>query len=138
MKEKAKLTDHSLAQLSHWLPYKDREGKQRYLGAYSKQAPMDFGPHPDEFVHQQSRLLYENIEKIVRMSDNKFLIAIGVDEKKVSYIKWLIGGTTKMRPRDFLGWAWKESRETVLKMVEYGLRKGMSSRGSNTGRKGVA
>ena len=132
--KKAELTDHDLTQLSHYFYYVDDKGKQQYIGAYSTKMGEDSGPHPDEMVHIQGGQLYQNIEKLVKLDDDKAVIAVGVRESKVPYIKWLINGTGKMRPRDFLGHAWLECRDQVVAIIKSGLVPGRTSRGGNVGR----
>lgn len=122
VKEKAGLTDHTLEDLAD-------------LGhPYSKRFPTDSGPHKDELVHKQGNLLSENIEKISIIKKDVIVMAVGVDEKKVPYIKYLIKGTSKMRPRDFLGHAWSENKDDLFKMLKAGLVKGVKSRRGKTGR----
>ncbi len=112
VKEFAQIEDHTLqdlADMGH--PYSTRFG-------------TDSGPHPDEIVHRQSGKLYDNIEKVVRRSGRRLLIMCGVDENKVEYIKWLIDGSSIMRPRDFLGWSWLKCRGKVLGIIKSGLALG--------------
>jgi HK97 gp10 family phage protein len=112
VKEFAEIEDHTLKELAE-------------MGhPYSYNFSTDAGPHPDEIVHRQSGKLYDNIEKIVRRSGRRFIVACGVDENKVEYIKYLINGTSKMRSRDFLGWAWLKCRNEVLGIIKHGLALG--------------
>jgi hypothetical protein len=132
--EKAALTDHSLkdlAKMGH--PYGYKSGDSMKIGDKSKMTgSTDSGPHPDEFVHRQSSNLYNNIERVVELEGDRAIVAVGVDEKKVYYLPYLIHGTSKMRPRDFLGHAWVEVRETVIKIIKYGLTPNRGTRGGTT------
>jgi hypothetical protein len=117
VKDKASLECHDLSDLAE-------------LGhPYSTRFPTDSFEHPDEFVHIQSGQLIANIEKIVAIQGDKVTIACGVSEAKVPYIGYLIDGTWKMRSRDFLGWAFQETVETIVRIVKYGIVKGLGSRG---------
>lgn len=138
VQEKAKLTDHSLKQLAEMgHPYAWKTGDAVKIGDRTmKAASTDTAPHSDEFVHKQSGNLYDNIEKVVHLEENKALVAVGVNKEKVPYIGYLIDGTSKMRPRDFLGHAWLEVRETVLNIIKSGLRPKRGSRNGKTGRAG--
>lgn len=113
----AQLMDHSLKKLAE-------------MGhPYARRLPMDSGPHPDQMIHIQSGLLYKNVEKVVELSGNHALVAVGIDERKVPYIGYLIYGTSKMRPRDFLGFAWMERRAQVLAIIQFGLTPNLGTRG---------
>jgi HK97 gp10 family phage protein len=121
VKERISLTCHSLRDLA------------RMGHPYRKGAPDDV-PHRDDFVHQQSGKLISNVEKIVTNKNNRITGAVGVDEKKVKYIKYLTYGTSRMRVRDPLGHVWQENKETVLKIIKYGVEAGVGSRRGRTGR----
>jgi hypothetical protein len=97
---------------------------------YARYWSEDSGPHPDEYVHRQSSNLYDNIEQVVKMDGNMVISAVGVDEKKVEYIGYLIWGTVFMRSRDFLGHAWVAVRNPFMKILQYGLSSKTGSRGS--------
>jgi hypothetical protein len=116
--ENCSLTCHSLedlARLGH--PYSTRY-EQDYL-------------HDDSKLHIQSGWLISNIEKISEVDSKRVLIAVGVDEAKVEYIGWLIDGTWKMRPRDFLGNTFLQEREKLLRIIKYGIVEGLGSRGGS-------
>lgn len=126
---KAELVDeHDLNALSHYHVYTNEAGQTKYIGAYSTKLGPDGGPHPDELVHIQSGNLYRSIEKLIRLQDDKAIVAVGVSRDKVPYIEWLIDGTAKMRPRDFLGHAWLDVRAQVLQIIKNGLTPGRTSR----------
>ena len=101
MKKHASLTDHSLkdlADMGH--PYSTRKGK-------------DSGPHPDYEVHSQSGTLQENIVKNGYLTNTMAGIEVGVLESDVPYIKYLIEGTAKMRPKDFISHSAIESTDGI-------------------------
>lgn len=113
----ASLTCHDLqdlADLGH--PYAQRYG-------------VDSFDTPDEMVHFQSGKLFENIERHVDIDNNRLIVACGVKEEKVPYIKWLIDGTSKMRARDFLGHAFLKTRKDVVRILKFGIVEGLGSRG---------
>lgn len=98
---------------------------------YSTQYAQDSFEHPDDFVHIQSGKLFASVEVIGEMSGEVAVVAVGVDEKKVPYIGYLIDGTTKMRPRDFLGNAIKERKDDLITIIKYGIVAGLGSRGGS-------
>jgi len=101
MKKHASLTDHSLkdlADMDH--PYSTRKSK-------------DSGPHPDYEVHSQSGELKDNILKNGYATNTMAGVEVGVLESDVPHIKYLIEGTVKMRPRDFISHAAVESTDGI-------------------------
>lgn len=117
VKEKASLADHSLKDLAD-------------LGhPYSTRFATDSFVHPDEFVHTQSGRLVDNIEAISSIDGDIVTVACGVRESRVPYIGYLIDGTSKMRSRDFLGHAFQEKAELMLRIIKYGIVEGLGSRG---------
>lgn len=118
-----------LSALSHYFEYDGENGEVKYIGAYSIKMGQDSGPHPDEFVHIQGGLLFSSVEQVCEREGDKLIIAVGVREDKVPYIKYLIEGTTKMRPRDFLGHSWLEKKDVVLDIIKNALTVGDSARG---------
>lgn len=101
MKKHASLTDHSLkdlADMGH--PYSTRKSK-------------DSGPHPDYEVHSQSGTLQENIIKNGYATNTMAGVEVGVLESDVPYIKYLIEGTVKMRPKDFISHSAIESTDGI-------------------------
>lgn len=118
--EHIELTCHSLADLAD-------------LGhPYSTRFPEDSFVHPDDYLHIQSGHLHANVESIseVNTSNNTAVAAVGVSENKVPYIGYLIDGTSKMRPRDFLGNSMLERKDDLLKIIKYGIVEGLGSRGT--------
>jgi len=108
VKQHASETDHSLADLAA-------------MGhPYSRRYSAGAAPHPDDVVHQQSGTLYANIEKSQDLNAIHSTVAVGVDESKVPYIGDLITGTSKMRPRNFLGGAFRESLGDVITTTQGG------------------
>lgn len=118
VKEKASLTDHSLKDLA-------RMGHPYGHGG----SP----PHPDELVHIQSGKLVESIYSSIMITDTKASVTCGVLESDVPYIKPLIYGTSRMRPRDFLGHAWVEVKPKTIQKIKSGIIAGIKSR-TKTGR----
>jgi len=107
VKRHAELTDHSLKELAD-------------MGhPYSPKYPANT-PHSDDMVHQQSGTLYANIEKSEDLNLINPKVEIGVQESKVPYIADLITGTSKMRPRNFIGGAFKESLAEVMTTIQSG------------------
>lgn len=98
---------------------------------YAKRFGQDSASSPDEFINKQSGLLVNNIEKVINIRDDKSVIAVGVLESKVPYIGFLINGTSKMRPRDFLGHTWLEKRDKIVNIIKFGIVPGRTSRGGN-------
>lgn len=87
MIENASLTDHTLKDLA------------RLGHPYSVRNPAN--PHdPPYLIHEQTGNLKNNIERT--RSPKGFKISVGVDEDKVFYIPYLILGTSKMIPRNFI------------------------------------
>jgi len=119
--------EHDLIALSHFFAV-NKDGKTSYIGAYSTKMGTDSGPHPDEFVHIQGGLLYQSVEQVCERNGDKVIIAVGVREDKVPYIKYLIDGTSQMRPRDFLGHSWIEKKDVVLSIIKNALTVGGSAR----------
>lgn len=113
----ASLTCHSLDELAA-------------LGhPYSTAYPTDSFVHKDELVHIQSGDLFANIERVVSVDDERVIVAVGVHEARVPYIKYLIDGTWKMRPRDFLGHAFQKTRKDCVRILKFGIVAGLGSRG---------
>jgi hypothetical protein len=101
IKQHASLTDHTLKELAD-------------MGhPYSKRYPADSAPHPDNVVHRQSGTLYANIEKSENFTTVHSTVEVGVSEDKVPYIGDLITGTSKMRPRNFIGAGFRESLDEI-------------------------
>lgn len=132
--QKVQIVDeHDLNALSHYFAYDAGNGKVKYIGAYSTKMGADSGPHADEFTHIQGGQLYSSVEQVCEREGDKLIIAVGVREDKVPYIKYLIEGTSKMRPRDFLGHSWIEKKDVVLDIIKNALTVG----DSNSARGGV-
>jgi len=105
VKKHAELTDHSLKELAD-------------MGhPYTTRYPANT-PHADDMIHQQSGTLYANIEKQEDLGLVTSRVEIGVDESKVPYIGDLITGTSKMRPRNFIDGAFKESLAEVITTIQ--------------------
>jgi hypothetical protein len=129
VQQNASLTDHDLQELSHYHYLKDNGvTKSGYIGAYSKRMGADSGPHPDEQVHIHSRSLYNAIKSNVVIGDSKATITVGVTESDFPQIKSLIYGTSKMRPRDFLGHAWHDIKPKAMEKLKSGIVAGLKSR----------
>jgi hypothetical protein len=102
VKEQASLTDHTLKELAD-------------MGhPYSKRYPVDSAPHPDNEVHRQSGLLYDNIEKQENLNQVHSTVEVGVSEDKVPYIEDLITGKGRQRPRNFIGSGFRKSLDEVI------------------------
>ncbi|MEI6297404.1 MAG: hypothetical protein WCO84_07255 [bacterium] len=99
------------------------------IGPGKKGKPRQPAPHPDEFVHIQSGTLNAAIKSSVTFTETRAILQCGVDENEVPYIRWLIYGSSVMRPRDFLGHAWLDCRDKIRKMVQYGISSMIRSRG---------
>ena len=98
----ASLTDHTLQQLKE-------------MGhPYSVRYQTNYGPHHDDtLVHQQTGLLYANIQKVENLGYDASEVQIGVSADTVPYIDDLIHGNSAMRPRNFLGKGFELSKEDV-------------------------
>lgn len=118
---KVELSDeHDLSALSHYFSI-TANGKTEYIGAYSTKMGTDSGAHSDEFVHIQKGKLFSAVEQKVQRNGDKIIVSVGVDEAKCPYIKYLINGTSKMRPRDFLGHSWKEKKNACRAIIKNAL-----------------
>jgi hypothetical protein len=107
VKNQALLTDHTLKELANYFSDKPH-------GAYSKNRADNSGPHPDDVVHSQSGTLLANIEKNENLNTIHSTVEVGVQESNVPYIGDLITGTSKMRPRNFIGKAFRDSLSEVI------------------------
>ena len=90
---------------------------------YSTRYETDYSiPHGDDSItHIQSGILHRNIEKVTDFGSLKSSVAVGVDINKVGdYIKEVIEGTTKVRPRPFLQRAFSESKDKIKAILEGG------------------
>jgi HK97 gp10 family phage protein len=126
----ASLKDHSLADLAKMgHPYARKDSKKS-TDSVSIIKYKDSGPHPDYMVHAQSGNLAGNIKKKSGLMGNKAIAAVGVYEADVPYIKYLIFGTSKMRPRPFLQQAWIDVQADVRKIIMYALSTRVGSRGT--------
>ncbi|WP_196607431.1 hypothetical protein [Pectinatus frisingensis] len=105
VKLNASLTDHTLEDLA------------KMGHPYSKKKATDSGPHPDDIVHNQSGTLYGAIQRNDNMSDTVASVEVGVSESDVSYIKDLITGTPKMRPRNFLAKGLRDSKDNIQSII---------------------
>lgn len=117
VREQAGLTDHSLAEL------------RRMGHPYAKRLAVDSGPHADDLVHKQSGNLYRSIEKETRLWSGGFRVAVGVKASAVPYIRYLLYGTSKMRPRNFLDAAGAKVKDRILRQIQYSVARGGGSRG---------
>ena len=100
VKADCNLDDHTLKQLAAMgHPYAVRGD---YSNIKSKRTiTRQPAPHPDNLVHKQSNLLYDNVGKEVKLNGKIITSRVFVDSAKVFYVKYLIYGTDKMQPRDF-------------------------------------
>lgn len=102
VRKNASLTDHTLSQLAD-------------MGhPYSKRYAVNSGPHDDSIVHNQTGKIYDNIEKQENLNTVHSTVEVGVSESKVLYIGDLIAGTTKQRPRNFIGEAFREKIGAII------------------------
>ena len=112
IRKRASLTDHKQWQLTA-------------MGSpYSKKYETDYSiPHGDDgLVHQQTGILYRNIEKVTDYGDKKTQVAVGVDANKTGdYIREVIDGAPKVRPRPFITRGFAESKDAVETILGGGL-----------------
>ncbi len=81
---------------------------------YGVTKPRDF-PHKDEIVHKQSGALVMGF-RVMKVREDKTM-SIGLSHT-VPYIKYLIYGTSKMRPRRFHAAAfWKKANQMRIVLV---------------------
>lgn len=105
--KQASLTDHTLEQLA-------LEGHP-----YSTRYPTNNGPHGDDtLVHVQSGTLKTNIVKDENLNAILSTVEVGVSENAVPYIGDLITGTSKQRPRNFIGAGFKNVKDAVIVTLE--------------------
>lgn len=131
VKEKASLTDltlKDLAAMGH--PYAVVKVNPTYGFVAKEEGELPYG---DEWVHIQSKNLYDNIKSEVIITETKATVTCGVSPDDVPYIADLIYGTTKMRERDFLGHTWLEIRERIRTIIMFALRESVGAR-NKTGR----
>jgi len=107
VKNQASETDHSLTKLAE-------------MGhPYSRNYGTNSGPHGDDtIVHSQNGLLLANIEKTENLNSIRSTVEVGVDEGKVPYIGDLITGTSKQRPRNFIGKAFRDKLDEVRTITQ--------------------
>lgn len=145
VRRQAALADHSLKdlkQLGH--PYRVRsvlrtvDGKVLDDGGFAgatktgkwragiRKAARQFREgqvgHDLKLVHVQSGTLQSAIERTVfRVGDTAIVGRVSVDVGKAPHALWLITGTRKMIPRDFLGRGATIARSRVLRTIREGL-----------------
>ena len=102
----AALVDHTLEDLAE-------------LGhPYSTRYPKNYGPHGDDTqVHMQSGHLMRSKKRTENLGTVKSSVAVGVSESDVPYIEDLITGTAVMRPRNFIGRGFSESKDEVIDIL---------------------
>lgn len=115
VKKHVSLTDHSLKALA--------DMGHPYAASHSNP------PHGNPDVHSQSGRLKAAIRKKVYVSDTHCEIKVGVDSGAVPYVGYIIEGTSKMIPRDFIGFADKECHDKVEAIITNGLGGGTSRGG---------
>jgi HK97 gp10 family phage protein len=112
IKKRAELRDHPQWMLTHILgsPYAERFEK-------------DSGPHGDDgIIHQQTGIIYRNIEKVKDFGKDKSQVAVGVDINKTGdYLREVVEGTPKVRPRPFITRGFAESKDAVEAILGGGL-----------------
>jgi len=106
VKDHASNTDHTLKELAD-------------MGhPYSNRYTADSGPHPDDIVHSQSGTLLANIEKNQNLNTVRASVEVGVSKSNVPYIGYLINGTSKQRPRNFIGAAFREHLDEFIAITQ--------------------
>jgi hypothetical protein len=111
IKKRAELTDHPQWMLT-------------MMGSpYSTRWESNSDPHGDDgIVHQQTGILYRNIEKVTDIGMTKTEVAVGVDPNKTGdYIREVIEGSPKVRPRPFIQRGFAESKDAVKAILGGGL-----------------
>lgn len=79
-------------------------------------------PHsPIYLVHKQSANLRESIGKKVQSLKSGTSGYIFIDEEKAPYARYVILGTSKMIPRDFLSGSLEEMKDEVFEIIRKGL-----------------
>ncbi len=103
MQENASLTDHTLKDLAA-------------MGhPYSVRNPAN--PHdPPYLIHEQTGDLKNQIE--ITESPKGFSLTVGVDGDKVPYLPYLIHGTSKMIPRNFISESYREALPDMILAME--------------------
>ena len=112
VKKRASLTDHPQWMLT-------------MMGSpYSTRYSADSLPHNDDgLVHIQSGILYRNIEKVTDFGTMQSSVAVGVDANKTGdYIKEVIEGKPKVRPRPFIQRAFRESKDGIEAILKGGIK----------------
>ena len=91
---------------------------------YSTRYDTDTDPHGDDGItHIQTGILHRNIEKVTDFGTTKSSVAVGVDENKTGdYIREVIEGKPKVRPRPFLQRAFRESKDDIATILMGGSK----------------
>lgn len=110
VKQRTGYTDHPQWMLTH--VYEPRS-------PYSKRYATDSGPHDDDGItHIQTGILHRNIEKVTDFGTMQSSVAVGVDANKVGdYIKEVIEGAPRVRPRPFLQRAFSDSKDDIASIL---------------------
>lgn len=131
IRRNASLTDHTLKDLKKLRhPYRVREGgfartdkKGRWRAGIRKKARQErehtLG-HDIKLVHTQGGGLLHEVYSEVREGENTVTAVAGVHDK-FEYLTWLVYGTSKMIPRDFIGIAGIQSRSEMYAIMRTGL-----------------
>jgi len=124
--------DHSLkdlAKLGH--PYRVAGGgymrqnkKGQWQGGIHKEARLQREQslgHDIKLVHVQSKTLWDALYNRVNRVGNSILAVVGVDIQKAPYAPWVIKGTRRMIPRDFLGIGALRARSEIHATLRVGI-----------------
>lgn len=113
MQENASLTDHTLKDLAlagH--PYSQNSSREIHT--------------PNFLVHRQSGDLLDAIEV---NQINQFRIQVGVDESVAPHAPYVIFGTSKMVPRDFVTGSLMEVEDEISDIFEKSINEGIKNGG---------
>lgn len=77
--------------------------------------------HDIKFVHRQSGQLQDNIEMTVTRQRDAVIGLVFVEPSRVPHLQWVIKGTSKMIPRDFIGIGAIRARNGIHQIVQDGL-----------------
>jgi len=148
MRARAGLTDHSLkdlADLGH--PYRQQTGilvnaggnRQRWVGRESffgvdksgkwragilkvaRAAREGILGHDIKLVHTQSGTLLSAIYTKLERTAAAIWVKVGVDPTIAPHVEYVVRGTSKMIPRDFIGASAVATRSAVMRMVRGGI-----------------
>lgn len=145
IRKQAGLSDHSLRELRRMgHPYRMRAGfgataalRKEDTGGFwgvdkngkwfagirrrSREIREESLGHDIKFVHMQSNTLVDNIQSDVWTEGTTVIGAVWIDPADVEYVEYVVKGTRKMIPRDFIGIGAIRARNGIFTILQNGL-----------------